>query len=88
MSGAASVPLSFFAVYFHNASLKSLFACLAALGVVWGCYKVWRDSVATLQTTIEERDAEIDRLKHRDYDVEHPRWRNTRSMRFLMKVKT
>ncbi len=73
MSGAASVPLACLAIYFPNAPLKLLFACLAALGVIGACYQVWRDSVSTLQVTIKAQDAEIEKLKHRPYDAEHRR---------------
>jgi len=73
MSGGASVPLTVLAIYFPNAPLKILFVCLAALGVVWACYRVWHDSVKALQETIESRDAEIEKLKHRPYDEEHKR---------------
>jgi cytidylate kinase len=77
MSGAASVPLAVCAIYFPNAPLKVLFCFLAAFSVVWACYRVWRDSVRTLLTSIETRDAEIEKLNHklnhRDYDEEHRR---------------
>jgi hypothetical protein len=80
MSGGASVPLAALAIYFHNAPLKILFACLTAFAVVGACYQVWLDSVSALQKTIGERDneiakrsAEIEKLKHRDYDEEHRR---------------
>lgn len=73
MSGGASVPLAALAIYFHNAPLKILFACLTAFGVVGACYQVWRDSVRGLQATIETREAEIEKLKHRPYDEEHRR---------------
>lgn len=46
MSGAASVPLTFFAVYFSHVPFQFLFACLAAFSVVFACYKVWRDLVS------------------------------------------
>ena len=71
MSGAASVPLTFFATYFPHAPLKILFACLAAFSVARACFLVWRDSMSELQATITARDAEIAKLKHRDYDDEH-----------------
>jgi hypothetical protein len=74
MSGAFSVPLTFASIYFNNAPLKFMFAALAVLGVVGACYQVWRDSVSTLRGTIADRDAEIERLKHRpSYDGEHLR---------------
>jgi hypothetical protein len=87
MSGGASVPLAFLAIYFENAPLKGLFACLTAFGVLGACYQVWRDSVSSLQKTVAERDAEtakrdieigkldaeIEKLKHRPYDEEHRR---------------
>jgi len=73
MSGAASVPLACLAIYFPNAPLKFLFACLAAVGVLGACYQVWRDSVSTLQATIKTQDSEIEKLKHRPYDEEHLR---------------
>jgi len=62
MSGAASVPLAACAIYFQNAPLKGLFACLAAFGVIGACYQVWRDSVSALLATIAARDAEAQRL--------------------------
>ena len=73
MSGAASVPVACLAIYLHNAPLKLLFACVAALGVIGACYQVWRDSVSTLQATIKAQDSEIENLKHRSYDEEHLR---------------
>lgn len=71
MSGAASVPLAFSAIYLANPPLKVLFACLAVFSVVGACYQVWRDSMRDLQGTIAERDAEIEKLKHRPYDEAH-----------------
>jgi hypothetical protein len=62
MSGGASVPLAALAIYFNNAPLKGLFACLAAFGVIGACYQVWRDSVSTLLATIAARDTEAQRL--------------------------
>lgn len=73
MSGALSVPLTIAAIYFPNAPLKALFACLAGFSVVLACYRVWRDSVSALQRTIAARDAEIEKLAHRPYDEEHRR---------------
>jgi hypothetical protein len=73
MSGAASVPLVFCAIYFPNVPLKVLFIVLAVFSVVGACYQVWRDSVSKLQAAVAARDAEIERLKHRDYDEEHKR---------------
>ena len=73
MSGGASVPLAALAIYFNNAPLKALFACLAAFGVVAACYQVWVDTVSGLQKTIAEGDTEIKRLKQRAYDEEHRR---------------
>lgn len=63
MSGAASVPLAFAAIYLPNPPLKLLFGCLAAFCVIGACYRVWRDSVSRLQATIEARDSEIERAK-------------------------
>jgi len=62
MSGGASVPLAALAIYFHNAPLKILFACLTAFGVVGACYQVWRESVSALLATIAARNAEAQRL--------------------------
>lgn len=82
--GVLSIPLTICAIYFPNVSLKILFAALAALSVVWACYRVWCESVDALratirtrdiemQATIATRDAEIEKLKHRPYDEEHRR---------------
>jgi hypothetical protein len=87
MSGAASVPLAALAIYFNNAPLKVLFACLAAFGVVVACYQVWRDSVSDLQAIIAERDAEIAAKEQELCSLRNPfsgaKWEN-----FLFKLET
>ena len=62
MSGGFSVPLTAAAIFWPNAPLRLLFACLAAIAVVTACYFVWRDSVTEAQAKIAVRDAEIKRL--------------------------
>jgi hypothetical protein len=68
MSGALSVPLIFAAIYFQGAPLKLMFACVAVLALVQGCFVVWRDSMNTALRTIAAQNAEIEKLSHRDYD--------------------
>jgi hypothetical protein len=53
IGGVLSIPLTICAVYFPNVPLKVLFAVLAAISVVWACYRVWRESLGTSQATIE-----------------------------------
>ncbi len=73
MSGGASVPLAAFAIYLSKPPLKLLFAVLAVGCLVYSCFRVWHDSVNELMETISGQSAEIERLKHRDYDEEHRR---------------
>ena len=73
LAGGFSVLATACSVYFPTVPLKALCAFLAAIGLVWACYRVWRDSLIAAQATIHERDLQIEKLKHRSYDVEHLR---------------
>jgi len=64
MSGLASIILTVVVTFRPTVSQKPLLICLAAIGILYACYQVWRDSMDTALRTIET-------LSYRPYDEAH-----------------